>query len=84
MQIGINGYEEGKDKEALFNVTYYFNSLGHEILCDITKYPFTDTYLALRFWSSINKGAASTVFVPFSAMLLFISPNPPISELKLI
>ena len=28
----------------LFNVTYYFNSLGHEILCDITKYPFTDTY----------------------------------------
>ena len=46
MQIGINGYEEGKGKhkEALFNVTYYFNSLGHEILCDITKYPFTDTY----------------------------------------
>ena len=48
MQIGINGYEEGKgkDKEALFNVNYYmyFNSLGHEILCDITKYPFTDTY----------------------------------------
>ena len=37
MQIGINGYEEGKDKEALFNVTYYFNSLGHEILCDITN-----------------------------------------------
>ena len=30
MQIGINGYEEGKgkDKESLFNVTYYFNSLG--------------------------------------------------------
>ena len=49
MQIGINGYEEGKgkDKEALFNVTYYFNSIGHEILCDITKYPFTDTYLTL-------------------------------------
>ena len=47
MQIGINGYEEGKGKEALFNVTYvtyYFNSLGHEILCNITKYPFTDTY----------------------------------------
>ena len=21
-----------------------FNSLGHEIVCDITKYPFTDTY----------------------------------------
>ena len=21
-----------------------FNSLGHEILCYITKYPFTDTY----------------------------------------
>ena len=21
--------------------------LGHEILCDITKYPFTDTYLTL-------------------------------------
>ena len=35
MQIGINGYEEGKgkDKEALFNVNYYFNSLGPEILC---------------------------------------------------
>ena len=49
MQLGINGYKEGKgkDKEALFNVTYYFNSLGHEILCDITKYPFTDTYLTL-------------------------------------
>ena len=49
MQIGINSYEEGKgkDKKALFNVTYYFNSLGHEILCDITKYPFTDTYLTL-------------------------------------
>ena len=49
MQIGINGYKEGKgkDKEALFNVTYYLNGLGHEILCDITKYPFTDTYLTL-------------------------------------
>ena len=27
MQIGIDGYEEGKDNEALFNVTYYFKSL---------------------------------------------------------
>ena len=31
MQPGINGNEEGKD------VTYCFNSLGHEILCDITN-----------------------------------------------
>ena len=54
MQTGINGYEEGKgkDKEALFNVTYYFNSLGHAILCDITKYPFTDTYCTLIYLPS--------------------------------
>ena len=74
MQIGINGYEEGKgkDKESLFNVTYYFNSLG---TLRHNKYPFTDTYLTLSFYfyafdASINKGAASTVFVPFRAMLL--------------
>ena len=37
MRIGINGYEEGKDKEALFNAAYYFNSQDHEICCDITS-----------------------------------------------
>ena len=50
MQIGIKSYEKGtgkgKDKESLFNVTYYFNSLG---TLRHNKYPFTDTYLNLSF-----------------------------------
>ena len=48
MQIEIKSYEKGKgkDKESLFNVTYYFNSLGN---LRHNKYPFTDTYLTLSF-----------------------------------
>ena len=48
MQIGIKSYEKGKgkDKESLFNGTYYFNSLG---TLRHNKYPFTDTYLTLSF-----------------------------------
>ena len=52
MQTGINGNEEGKDDEALFNGTYYFNSLGHEILCDITNIHLQIPYFifpSLRF-----------------------------------
>ena len=68
MQIGINGYEEGKGqgKEALFNVANHYSSLGHEMTLRHNKYPFTDTYLTLSSYhhavdASINKGAASTI-----------------------
>ena len=74
MQTGINGNEEGKDNEALFNVTYYFNSLGHEILCNITNVHLQIITL-LYFPSSTLLMRASTreLLVPYSSLLALCS-----------
>ena len=78
MQIGIDGYEEGKgkDNEALFNTTYYFNSLGHEILCDITN-------IHLQILTLLYLHSSTLLICPFQ-LYASISANPPISKLRLI
>ena len=72
MQIGINGYEEGKgkDNDSLFNVTYYFNSLGHEILCDITNIHLQIlTLLYLPSSTLLIRASTRELLVPYSSLL---------------
>ena len=74
MQIGINGYEEGKDKEALFNVTYYFNRLGHKICCDITNIHLQIlTLLYLPSSMLLMRASTRELLVPYSYLLALCS-----------
>ena len=76
MEIGINGYEESKDKEALFvMLLFQQTALAHELFCNITNihlqilvYIPYFIFLTLPFNASINKGAANTIFNGFGMM----------------
>ena len=68
MQIGINGYEESKDKEALSNMLIISkDSISSRAILQHNQYPFTDTfiytllYLPSTTHASMNKGAANTI-----------------------
>ena len=73
MQIGINGYEEGKDKESLFNVTYYFETV--KVLCDITNIHLQ--ILTLLYVSSestlLMRASTRELLVPYSSLLALCS-----------
>ena len=72
MQPGINGNEEGK--AALFNVTYCFNSLGHEILCDITNIHLQIlTLLYLPSSTLLMRASTRELLVPYSSLLALCS-----------
>ena len=68
MQIGINGYEESKDKEALSNMLIISkDSISSRAILQHNQYPFTDTfiytllYLPSTTHASMNKRAANTI-----------------------
>ena len=66
MRTGINGNEEGKDNEALFNV----NSLGHEILCDITNIHLQIlTLLYLPSSTLLIRASTRELLVPYASLL---------------
>ena len=72
MQFGINGYEEGKDKESLVSLII----LTVKVLCDITNIHLQIHVVTLLYLSRstlLMRASTRELLVPYSSLLALCS-----------